>query len=143
MTYDLSSPLDLQRYKTRDAALRAKGAVVELTEKTGRTRDQNAYLHLVLGAVAVETGVTLEYCKNEYFKKLVNPATFVVRMPDRFLGEVTVLRSSTALTVEEMRNCIDRFKRWAAEQGIYIPDREDTARLRDLEVEMGRMQGWL
>lgn len=54
-----------------------------------------------------------------------------------------MLRSSKDLTKEEMSTAIDRFKRWASEQGIYIPEPEDTERLREIEVEMGRMQRWL
>lgn len=143
MTYNLSRELDLQRYLKRSDYLVAQGACVELTEKTGRTTRQNSYLHLIIGAVAMETGVSLDYCKAEYFKKLANRAIFLTFRDDKFAGRVEVLRSSKDLTKEEMSTAIDRFKRWASEQGIYLPDPEDAERLRDIEVEMGRMQAWL
>ena len=54
-----------------------------------------------------------------------------------------MIRSSADLSVEEMRIAIDKFKRWGAENGIYIPSPEDTARLRDIEIEMGRMRQYL
>ena len=38
---------------------------------------------------------------------------------------------------------IDRFKRWAAENGIYIPEPEDEARLRDIAAEMERNRRYL
>lgn len=143
MTYNLSKDLDLQRYLKRSDHLVAQGACVELLEKTGRTTNQNSYLHLIIGEVAIETGVSLDYCKAEYFKKLANRDIFLSFRDDKFAGRVEVLRSSKDLTKEEMSTAIDRFKRWASEQGIYIPEPEDTERLREIEVEMGRMQRWL
>lgn len=70
MLYNLSIPLDRERFAARANALLQKGSVVELTEKTLRTHNQNSYLHLIIGVVAMEVGVTLEYAKKEYFKKL-------------------------------------------------------------------------
>lgn len=143
MLYNLSIPLDRERFAARANALLQKGSVVELTEKTLRTHNQNSYLHLIIGVVAMEVGVTLEYAKREYFKKLVNKDLFIRKEHDRFSGEIEVIRSSADLSVEEMRIAIDKFKRWGAENGIYIPSPEDTARLRDIEIEMGRMRQYL
>ena len=143
MTYNLNTDLHRRQFVARSAALLDKCAVVELTEKTGRSLGQNRYLHLIIGAVAIETGVTLEYCKAEYYKKLANRAIFLTFRDDKFAGRVEVLRSSRDLTTEEMSESIDRFKRWAAEQGIYIPEPEDVERLKDIELEMGRMKAYL
>lgn len=38
---------------------------------------------------------------------------------------------------------IDRFKRWANENGIYLPEPGDTALLLDIEMQMGRMKNYL
>ena len=38
---------------------------------------------------------------------------------------------------------IDRVKRWAAENGIYLPDPEDEARHRDIAHEMERLKPYL
>lgn len=143
MQYNLSSELDKQRFITRADSLIKKGAIIELVERAQRTKLQNNYLHLILGVVAMETGNTIEYTKQEYFKRLVNGPIFVQEKEDRFLGKVTILRSSTDLTKEEMSTAIDRFQRWAAENGIYIPDPADEARLRDIEIEMGRLRAYL
>lgn len=143
MIYDLRNNLDQERFRTKTLALLNKGVAVELTEKTGRTSNQNRYLHVILGVVAMDTGNTLDYTKQEYFKRLVNPDIFVVEKEDKFAGKVSVLRSSRELTVEEMRVAIDRFQRWAAENGIYIPEPGDEERLRDIEIEMGRLRQWL
>lgn len=143
MTYDLSNDLHRKQFLARSSNLMDKGAVVELREMTGRSVGQNRYLHLVIGAVAMEVGVPLQYCKDTYYKRLVNPDLFCVVRQDKYCGEVTVLRSSRELTVEEMTESITRFKRWAAEQGIYIPEPEDAERLKDIELEMGRMKSYL
>lgn len=143
MLYNLSTPLDQERFRSKALNLLNKGAIVELTEKTGRSSSQNRYLHVIIGVVAMETGNQLEYTKEHYYKRLVNPDIFVLEKQDRFLGSVQTLRSSRDLTVEEMRTSIDRFQRWAAENGIYIPAPEDEDRLREIEVEMARMKTWL
>lgn len=143
MTYDLSNDLHRKQFLSRSENLLDKGAVVELREMTGRSIGQNRYLHLVIGAVAMDTGVTLDYCKVNYYKKLANPGIFVQEVTDPYAGKVEVLRSSRDLTAEEMTESITRFKNWAAQQGIYIPEPEDAERLKDIEMEMGRMKSYL
>ena len=143
MLYNLSNPLDRERFAARANALLQKGSVTDLTEKTLRTRNQNSYLHLIIGAVAMDVGVTLEYAKREYFKKLVNRDLFIRKEQDRFSGEIEVIRSSASLTIEEMSIAIDRFKRWGAENGFYLPSPEDKDMLKYIEIEMGRMRQYL
>lgn len=143
MQYNLSSDLDQERFVNRANALLQKGVIVELTEKTFRSPNQNRYLHLLIGVVAMDTGVGLEYAKREYFKRLVNKDLFVIKKSDRFAGEIEDLRSSADLTIEEMSMAIDRFKRWGAENGFYMPNPEDTALLKEIEIEMGRLKMYL
>lgn len=143
MTYNLTNSMHHAQFTHRCQSLIEKGAVVELRELTGRTQSQNRYLHLVLGVVAMETGNTLAFTKEKYFKLLVNGDIFCVMKDDRIMGRVQVLRSTTDLTIEEMAMSIDRFKKWAAENGIYIPEPEDAERLKDIELEMGRMKSYL
>lgn len=143
MTYDLTNPRHRDQFGLRARSLLVKCAKVELRELTGRSKAQNAYLHLIIGVVAMETGNTLAYTKEMYFKRLVNPDIFVSEVEDRFVGKVKVVRSSADLTVETMSTAIDRFKKWAAYNGIYIPEPEDAERLKDIEMEMGRMKSYL
>lgn len=143
MTYDLSNDLHRKQFLARCDNLLTKASCVELRELTGRTGGQNRYLHLVIGAVAMECGVTLDFCKKEYYKKLANRGIFVQEVDDFYAGKVEVLRSSKDLTTEEMSESITRFKNWAAQQGIYIPEPEDAERLKDIEIEMGRMKSYL
>jgi len=143
MTYNLSDQFDKGKFLCRCQALAAKGAVVELCEKRQRTLNQNSYLHIVLGVVAMETGNGLEFVKQEYFKRLVNPSLFVSVREDKYCGKVSVLRSSADLTTEEMSLAIDRFKRWASENGIYVPDADEEDLLKAAEIQMGRMRQWI
>ena len=87
MQYNLATELDQERFVNRANALLQKRCVIELTEKTYRSPNQNRYLHLLIGVVAMDTGVGLDYAKREYFKKLVNRDIFVIKKSDKFAGE--------------------------------------------------------
>lgn len=143
MQYNLATELDQERFVSRANALLQKGVIVELTEKTFRSPNQNRYLHLLIGVVAMDAGVSLDCAKREYFKKLVNKDSFVVKKSDKFAGEIEDLRSSSDLTIEEMSMAIDRFKRWGAENGLYMPNPDDTSLLKQIEIEMGRLRMFL
>ena len=143
MQYDLRNPLQNLQARRRLEALEKKGAVVEISEKSFRSSKQNSYLHTIIGIVAMETGVTLEYAKQNYFKVLVNPDIFLVEISDPYVGKAKVLRSSADLTKEEMSTAIDRFKRWAYEQGIAIPEPGDEDLLREAMIEIGRNQAYI
>ena len=101
MKLNLSLELDKARFVARCNALLQKGAFVELTDKSGKSREQNSYEHLLMGIVAMEIGESLDYVKENYYKRLVNPDIFVVTKEDKILGKVEILRSSKELTKEE------------------------------------------
>lgn len=143
MQYDLTNSLDKEKFKVKCNALYKKGAVVELTEKVFRTPNQNRYLHLLLGVVAMETGNTIEDVKREYFKNLVNPEIFRYYKTDTRGNTIAVFRSIVDVSQEEMSQAIDRFKRWASENGIYLPSPGDEERLKDIEIQIGRMKNYL
>lgn len=143
MLYDLSNRIDLEKFRLRVAHFIEKGSKVEMTEKAFRTGRQNNYLHLLIGVVAMEVGETMDYTKEVYYKRLVNPDIYIVERDDRFAGKVRRTRHSNELTKEEMAMSIDRFKRWGNENGIYMPNPEDESLLRDIEIEMGRMRKYL
>ena len=143
MQYDLTSDFQRKAFLSRVDNLLEKGSLVELTEKSVRTKGQNNYLHLLIGVVAMETGNTLEYCKEWYFKRLCNKDLFVTTRTDKFAGQVEVIRSSADLTKEEMSMAIDRFKRGGAENGIYMPNPGDESLLREIAIEMGRNKAYL
>lgn len=144
MMYDLTKELDRQRFSQRTAHLLEKKSKVEMSEKTFRTGNQNRYLHLILGVVAMESGEdSLKYVKEEYFKKMVNADIFCIEREDKYLGKVKRTISSADVSVEQMSVAIERFKRWAASEGIYLPDPEDKERLMEIEMELDRMKRYI
>ena len=91
MVYDLSKELDKKRAAERFQFLLNKGVKIELTErKKKRTIQQNAYLHALIGYFAIETGNTMEWVKQKYFKLLCNKELFVREKEDEFLGHVNI-----------------------------------------------------
>ena len=143
MVYDLSSDFQRKAFLARVDNLMEKGAVVELTEKVFRSPNQNRYLHLLIGVVAIETGNTLEDAKKWYFKETCNSDLFHVQHRDKMGNYIDHIRSTAELTKEEMSMAIDRFKRWGAENGIYMPNPGDIHLLKQIEIEMGRMKSYL
>lgn len=145
MLYDLNNILDRERFKRRTSVLYEKRVVVELAEKTMRSTSQNRYLHLLLGYLAMETGNTLEYVKEQFYKRSANPGIFIMTKEDKLLGGVTTwTRSSADLTKEEMRVSIDRLRDWSSQvAGIYLPTANEQSFLSMIEVEMSRQQSYL
>ena len=143
MLYDLSSDFQRKAFQARVDNLMEKNAVVEMTEKAFRSPNQNRYLHLLIGVVAIETGNTLEDAKKWYFKETCNPDLFHVQHRDKMGNCIDHIRSTAELTKEEMSTAIDRFKRWGAENGIYMPNPDDASLLKAIEIEMGRMKSYL
>lgn len=146
MVYDLNTDIDRIRYEKRVKSLLDRRTVVELSErKPRRTTPQNAYLHLLIGEFAMQTGNTTEWVKSEYFKRHCNRELFVRKKHDELTKrEVEVLRSSRDLDTGEMTTAINRFKEWAcAECGIDLPDAEDREWLGYIEREMQHNREWL
>ena len=140
MMFDTSNPLDKANFLLRAKKLAEGGKIVELTEKKPRrTLSQNAYCHLAISYFASEYGCTLEWAKQQYFKKLVNPDVFIREKDDKFLGNVKYLRSSADLDVTEMTTCIERFRNWSSiNADIYLPSPEDERMIGLMEIEIER-----
>lgn len=144
MLYDLKNPLDRERFKRRCNALFKKQSIVELSEKTIRSNQSNRYLHLILGYLAIETGNTLEYVKEVFYKKTANKDIFVRIKDDELLGQMEYLRSSASLSQEEFSTSIDRLRDWSSQvAGIYLPSPNEEQFLASIEIEMSRYKQWI
>lgn len=144
MLYDLKNPLDRERFKRRCNALFKKQGIVELSEKTIRSNQSNRYLHLILGYLAMETGNTLEYAKEVFYKRTANKDIFVRIKDDELLGQTEYLRSSASLSQEEFSTSIDRLRDWSSQvAGIYLPSPNEEQFLASIEVEMSRYKQWI
>lgn len=143
--YDTSNPLDKANFLLRAKKLAESGKIVELTEKKSRrSLPQNKYLHVILAYFGTQTGNTLEWVKQQYYKKLVNPDLFIREREDKYLGKIKVLRSSAELDTAEMSLSVDRFRNWAAQEaGIYIPSADEAILIQQMEIEIERNKEFL
>jgi hypothetical protein len=144
MLYDLKNPLDRERFKRRCNALFTKQGIVELSEKTQRSTQQNRYLHLLLGYLAIETGNTMDYAKEVFYKRTANKELFVREKEDDILGRIEYLRSSAELSKEEMTLSIDRLRDWSSQTaGIYLPAANEQEFLASIEYELSKYRQWV
>lgn len=144
MLYDLKNPLDRERFKRRCNALFQKQGIVDLSEKTKRSNQSNKYLHLIIGYLALETGNTLDYAKEVFYKRAANKEIFIQEKEDIILGKVEYLRSSASLTQEEFSLSIDRFRDWSSQTaGIYLPGPNEEQFLESIEYELSKQSRWL
>lgn len=140
MWYDGSNPLHAEQSRAQLEKLLHDKEVFELTKKSRRrSNNQNKYLHVILAYFGCETGNTMKWVKEKYYKELVNPDIFIIKKQDKYLGETKELRSSSDLDVEEMTTSITRFRNWAsAECGIYLPSADEERLLQLMEIEVNR-----
>ena len=146
MLYDCKNDLDRANFLARAQLLADRKDVVELHTKRQRTLNQNAYLHVLIDYFACQYGEDAEYVKTEYFKLLVNPDIFVTgSWIDKFTNQKRIsVKSTSALTTEEMSLCIDRFRNWSSkEAGIYLPTAEEGSFIRQCEIEISKAKRYL
>lgn len=145
MVYDTSNPLDNANFLLRAKKLAERGKIVELTEKKPRrSLPQNKYLHVILAYFGAQTGNTLEWVKQQYYKKLVNPDLFIREKEDKYLGRIKVLRSSADLDTSEFSLSIERFRNWTAQEAsIYIPSADEAILIQQMEIEIERNKEFL
>lgn len=139
MKYDLSQELDQHNFTERAKALLDAEKIVELREiRPMRTLNQNSYLHLIIGYLGTELGETIEYVKEQYFKRHCNKDLFVISQYDKAIHDyVTVTRSTRDLRTDEMTTAIERFRNWCSKDlGIYIPEPSDQRALVLIEREV-------
>lgn len=140
MWYDGSNPLHAEQSRAQLEKLLNDKEVFELTKKSHRrSNNQNKYLHVILAYFGCETGNTMKWVKERYYKELVNPDIFIIKKQDKYLGETKELRSSSDLDVDEMTTSITRFRNWAsAEGGVYLPSADEERLLQLMEIEVNR-----
>lgn len=145
MKYDLSNPVDKQRFNDRSNKLFEEKAFVELRKILPvRTHQQRKYMHVLFAYFAIEYGETAEYVKQYIFKKIVNPLIFKTEFVNKKTGEVRVdWRSTEDLDTGETTITIDRFRDYASkEAGIYLPEPHEEEFLRSCEVEISK-NNWI
>lgn len=123
MLVDTRNPFDVEKAVEYLHKLLSKECMFELKEKKPpRSREQNAYLHVLLGYFASEYGCSLDEAKVDFYKRAANREIFEVTCVNKKGREIKTLRSSASLDSGEMTVTIERFRNWAAaEADIYLP----------------------
>lgn len=133
MIYDLTNPLHRKQFARRaNLMLKRHCTNAVLVDESKRTYNQNAYLHVLIRLMALNTGVKESYAKMVYFKQLANPDLFLVENNDPVTGnKVISFRSTSELSIEEMSRAINNFRHWAEDNGYYLPEAtlDDTEKL--------------
>lgn len=127
MNYDLRDKNDRKRFlRYANSLMKNQRANVKLTDESGRTLNQNSFVHVLIRIVASYTGETEYYAKQVYFKQMANPGIFCTATKDMTTGKVmNIIRSTTELSIPEMRKAISGFKQWVLEtfEGkLILPD---------------------
>ena len=144
MIYNTLEEFDKQRAITRFNWLVSHGKRIELKVVEKRSLRQNNYLHLILSYLAMETGNSLDYAKEIFYKRTANREIFVREKDDELIGRTEYLRSSADLTTEEFSMSIDRLRDWSSQTaGIYLPSPSEEEFLASIEYEMSRQQRWI
>lgn len=115
-----------------------KDAIVEIKRiRPKRSLNQNNYLHLILSYYGLQVGYTAEEAKTIY-KREINPDIYIYQKNGK-----KFLRSSADLDIEEMSKSIDKFHKYAAEQGFPLPLATDQEWLMQIENEIERSKFYL
>lgn len=135
MIFNLAIPAEVDKAREYLNGIVRLGERVEIVRKSeARSLPQNSYLHLLLGYYGTETGYTLAEAKTKY-KRLNSDIYVYEKNGDKFL------RSSAALSKEEMARSVDRFIRVVEEtEGIALPraDNQDFLDLATNSVEANK-----
>ena len=143
MIFNPTIELDKKRAIERFKYFLSKGKTFELVEKKPkRSIRQNSYLHLILSWYAFEYGETMQYIKEEVFKKQINKDIFEYEFINRKTGEIRIEYKSTAhLDTGQMTTAINRFRNYASkEAGIYLPEPGALEMLQQIKNEVKNNQ---
>lgn len=133
MKYDLKSSHDIAEAQRLLAQLTVDQKIVEIKEvKPRRSLNQNAFLHLLLGAFGANLGYTVEEAK-ELYKRLPGNKELYAYQKDVGGKPMTFLRSSADLNKEEMTRSIETLREWSAKMGYPLPTADNVEALRRLE----------
>lgn len=147
MKYDLSNKSTIPQVKQKLEYFIEKEYFIELKRILPRSTDkQRRYLHLLLGMFAMEYGETLEFVKAEFYKKKCNPDLYVIDRINPKTGEIRKdLRSSEDdfFDTKKKNLSIERFRNWSASIGIYLPEPNEEAFLRQIESDIERYKQYL
>ena len=132
MKYLLANSKDFFAARAYLGKLREKKVLIELKEvKAQRSLRSNAYLHLLLQMCASEWGYSLEEMKTLWKR---NAASIFVY----YKNDAPFVRSSADLDSKEMADAIESLKKYAAEQGLDLPDPDGKEKMAYYESQIDK-----
>jgi len=139
MFYDTRKVFEANQARVKLEALIAKNKVIELKEKRKkRTLPQNAYMHVLFGLYAVETGYTAAEAKT-VLKRECAQLMIYEKNGEKFL------KGTSELSKDECQVFIDWLLKFAAEQGIHLPssEQEYLDNQDNIDIQLDRNQGYI
>lgn len=125
MKYNTATQIEAEAAFQYLTELVGREAVVEVRRVSPkRSLNQNSYYHLLLGIFGLEFGWSIEEAKTLH-KREVSPTIFYYEKNYK-----KFLRSSADLDSKEMTDAIDQLKKYAAENGLELPDADEDEKLR-------------
>lgn len=146
MLYNAEKNIDAHRaIENLNKLIRNKKRFEIIEKHPMRSLRQNNYLHLILSWYALEYGETLEYIKQEIFKKDVNKDLFEFEFINHKTSEVRIeYRSTASLDTAKLTLAIERFRNFASKQaGIYLPEPKDLIFLQEIQDEITKNKNLL
>jgi len=132
MKYNLTNKINVRKAKERLEYLIKKGSNIELKEiKKIGTLKQMKYAHLLFSAFGLHFGYSLEEVKQDVFKRYVNKSTFI-----SVKENIEVCRSITDLDTKELSICIERFRNYSSQNGLYLPEPNEKEILQSIQNQM-------
>ena len=133
MKYNLASSNDVAEANRLLAQLTVDKKVVEIKEvKPRRSLNQNAYLHVLIGAFGSHFGYSMDEAKALY-KRLPGNKDLYIKHFEQGGVQFEYERSSAKLDKDEMTKSIETLREWSAKMGHPLPTADNTEELRRLE----------
>lgn len=143
MKYNLNSSHDVAEANRLLAQLTVDKKVVEIKEvKPRRSLNQNAFLHLLLGAFGSHLGLSLDEAKALYKRLPGNKALYIKHFEQGGV-QFEYERSSAKLDKDEMTKSIETLREWSAKMGYPLPTADDKEWLMRIENEIEKNERYL
>lgn len=120
-TSDKAQVNEAFEYLTKLVGQEATVEIKKISPK--RSLNQNSYYHLLLGIFGLEFGWSLEEAKIIH-KREVSPNIFIYEKNGK-----KFVRSSADLDSKEMTDAIEQFRKYSAENGLYLPEPDEQDKL--------------
>jgi hypothetical protein len=128
----------VKRIKEAVIAKKEVEFIVRSDERKGG-RSQKNYAHVIIGILAMSTGYTREFVKQEIFKRQYNFDIFAYERLNPVTGKLTIEMRSIEDDCINLSLAIERFRNGSADPdqyNVYLPEPHEKQELERYEYEM-------